>query len=430
MAGHSGPHGGEDWRKTLRNASFRGAFFWVEREGADGGRRLAIHEFPLSEQPYVEDMGRQASRYEVTAYVAGGLAAAQGKSLWAACNSPGPATLVLPLHGTIAARCMEISMDRSKDKHGYIAFRIRFVAEGFALSGLGGAPHYKSRVRNKSKGMPPIMRAAFKRRYRGVALPDFVLKSAINTTQSYLAQWAVIADTSGLRGTKASKLVSKIGDMIDTIPALLDSGQTGHTYELTSFRATGEDVDTDDFATSIIELNEQFQEAASPDLAIASFRTMLDWCEGDELSAIPNTTKWRRREQENQDTLLALFRRSALAQLAIAATEASYPSRRDAVAMRVEVQTRFNSEIARLDSGDQVEVLNALRELQGLTCDYLSKLTATLAPVLQVETKALMPSIYWAYRLYEDATRADELSDRNRIKHPSFMPTVFEALAR
>ena len=41
-----------------------------------------------------------------------------------------------------------------------------------------------------------------------------------------------------------------------------------------------------------------------------------------------------------------------------------------------------------------------------------------------------MPSLWWANRLYGDAKRADEIVERNGVKHASFMPPEFEALAR
>lgn len=71
-----------------------------------------------------------------------------------------------------------------------------------------------------------------------------------------------------------------------------------------------------------------------------------------------------------------------------------------------------------------------MREILGFTVEYLSKVMADLAPVIVVGADVRMPSIYWAYRLYGDATRADELSERNDIKHPMWMGTEFEALAR
>jgi prophage DNA circulation protein len=55
---------------------------------------------------------------------------------------------------------------------------------------------------------------------------------------------------------------------------------------------------------------------------------------------------------------------------------------------------------------------------------------ADLSPVIIVGAKRVLPSLYWAYRLYADPMRGAELWRRNQIKHPAYMPINFEALAR
>jgi len=422
------PHGGEDWRKRLRNASFRGSHFWVETDGVSGGRRIVVHEFPLSELPYNEDMGQQARRYEVEAYVVGGQAGAQAKALVEACTAPGPASLVLPLFGTIAARCLDISTNRSKDRHGFVAFRLRFISDGLSLSSLGGTPHRKSRVRTAALEMPAAMRAAFKQSYRGVRVPEFVWRSAVSTTSLYLDNWMVQADSAGLRGDPLASFEALVADVDGALEALLRSGAVGNKFDQTAYWASGEIIDTDPFANQIDAIASAFREAAEPEAAVHALGEMLEFGEG--LAAIPLTTLSRRREAENQESLLALFNRSALAHLAIAVTEATYTNRREAIAARAMVAQRFEEALRQIQSGREWEVSQALSELQGLTIEYLSSLIADLAPVMQIEAGALMPSIYWGYRLYKDAPRGDDLWARNRVKHPAWMPAIFEALVR
>ena len=40
------------WRDRLQKGRFRGAAFLIESHDAGGGRRLALHEFPLRDEPY------------------------------------------------------------------------------------------------------------------------------------------------------------------------------------------------------------------------------------------------------------------------------------------------------------------------------------------------------------------------------------------
>lgn len=56
------------WRADLQPASFQGAFFHVEVNAIENGRRVVMHEFPKKDVPYAEDMGRRAYEFTVRGY--------------------------------------------------------------------------------------------------------------------------------------------------------------------------------------------------------------------------------------------------------------------------------------------------------------------------------------------------------------------------
>lgn len=58
-----------EWRDTLRIASFRGIFFHVETSGRSSGRRVVTHQYPKRNIPYAEDMGREAVHWQFSAYI-------------------------------------------------------------------------------------------------------------------------------------------------------------------------------------------------------------------------------------------------------------------------------------------------------------------------------------------------------------------------
>ena len=41
----------------------------------------------------------------------------------------------------------------------------------------------------------------------------------------------------------------------------------------------------------------------------------------------------------------------------------------------------------------------------------------------------VLPTLVISYRLYGDASRADEVRDENEIVHPAFCPTIGQALS-
>lgn len=414
---------------------------WVDVDGMAGGRRIAVHEFPGAELPYNEDLGQQARTFDVDAYVVGEHADRESVAFQQACLAPGTATLVLPLFGSIRARCLDIVSDRSKDKHGFVAFRVRFIADGLSLSSLGGAPHLRSQIRHKVRGLPAFLARATRSRLATVGdrnvpgsvsrlarLPDFVLGSAIVTAEAWLGEVEGGIANLELSGPRASTVARTIADLYDDIGGLVVVGAQVSRYGTTTFVADDTEHGASDLVDRTFGLLDALREATDSETAVPVLKALSEF--GDGLDAIPQTTLNRRVEAGNRETLVALFRRSALAQLALAVVNATYTSRPEAVAARADLAERFEAELNAMNRAEQWEVLQEMRDLLGLAVDYLSKVMADLAPVIVVEVPARMPSLYWAYRLYGDATRGDELAARNRIKHPMWMPREFEALAR
>lgn len=130
-----------DWRFAFRRASFRGAPFWVEQDGPEVGRRVAVHEISGGEIPVTEDMGRRALETRVRAYLASDYADAEGLTLEAACSTPGPSLLVLPMDPPRMMHCVACRRSRERDRGGFIAYDLFFVEAGAgALAVATGLP--------------------------------------------------------------------------------------------------------------------------------------------------------------------------------------------------------------------------------------------------------------------------------------------------
>ena len=99
------------WLDDLRDASFRGAPFTVTSHEASGGRRLALHQYPLRDRPYPEDMGREAGRFEVVGFILGADYFPARDRLINACEEAGPGLLVHPFLGerTVAIERYRVS---------------------------------------------------------------------------------------------------------------------------------------------------------------------------------------------------------------------------------------------------------------------------------------------------------------------------------
>ncbi|MBS9720172.1 DNA circularization N-terminal domain-containing protein [Tianweitania sp. BSSL-BM11] len=152
-----------NWNRAFRRASFRGVRFWVDDDGPQKGRRVAVHEISGGDTPVVEDMGRSAIEFAVSAYLASDLADVEGLSLEAACNAYGPGLLTLPMDPAQMALCIGCRRNRAKDRNGFIGYDLRFVeAGGGGLAVVTGLPALRDVFSSGLSGVVSALAGAFR----------------------------------------------------------------------------------------------------------------------------------------------------------------------------------------------------------------------------------------------------------------------------
>ncbi|WP_028167559.1 hypothetical protein [Bradyrhizobium elkanii] len=72
----------------------------------------------------------------------------------------------------------------------------------------------------------------------------------------------------------------------------------------------------------------------------------------------------------------------------------------------------------------------ALIRLQAAITNHLVETARPLPRMLRYQFAAVLPSLMLSYRLYDDASRADEVRQENKIVHPAFCPTEGLALSQ
>ena len=119
------------WRDNLVQASFRGVEFSVdETESPIAGRRVAVHEYPGRDEPFVEDMGRVTKRWTIEAFVLGDDYDVTREELIEACNMPGPGELVHPYLGALQVACTACSLTERTREGRMARFSLSFVEAG------------------------------------------------------------------------------------------------------------------------------------------------------------------------------------------------------------------------------------------------------------------------------------------------------------
>jgi hypothetical protein len=106
-----------------------------------------------------------------------------------------------------------------------------------------------------------------------------------------------------------------------------------------------------------------------------------------------------------------------------------FTSRADVERYRYASQAPFNEaiEIA-ADTPDQM-TFQALISLFGAITKHLVETARPLPRMLGYRFAEPLPSLVMSYRLYDDATRADEMRKENKIIHPAFCPVAGSALS-
>lgn len=415
-----------DWPSTLRRASFRGVAFFVETDDVETGRRLIVHEFPKRDVPYVEDMGRKANRISVTAYLVGDAADSEAMSLRGACESAGAATLVLPME-RLKAHCESCKRNFKKDQLGYVAFDLQFVREGTGSS-PEPAPYLARLTSSAADATVTPLTDTFSSSYRVTGQAGFVRDESADEIRSIAAAIDAVRAVLPLSDTKGPPVTAAVQDLYDDAEALVDVGAVGDIWTQTTFQAASAGSIDAPVVSRIAGLVASMREAATdPEAVVREFEDLLSYgLDSDGQAATPSSRQLR----ENRSALALALRVAALSQWVVAMTEVEYGDRRAAIQARANVSEAIESELSRLTTRKAYGLFVAVSDLRGVATAFFSSLITDLAPVVIVSTVVPMPSLWLAHMLYGDASRADELAKRNRVIHPSFMPTDIEALAR
>lgn len=114
---------------------------------------------------------------------------------------------------------------------------------------------------------------------------------------------------------------------------------------------------------------------------------------------------------------------------AVLLLDQTYASRPDAVRARSVLSLMVDYYAEAIGDKLGFSILSEFLMLTGNVSEELSRIAASQVPLVCVEVGVALPSTLLAYRLYEDPERAFELTSRNKVATPAYMPVKFEALS-
>lgn len=401
------------WRVLLRPASFRGVPFYLNTAEFEGGRRLVTHEYPLRDDPALEDLGQKANRWRFNCFVVGSDFLIYRDALIAACQDyDTPATLVHPTMGGIQCRAGELRCtENPRDLGGYASFEIEFRKEGLP-PGLVAGTDTVSQLLN---GVASMLK---------LGLQAYVLVNAIIRDPALLLGYAGgLLDAAGLSvlGLPASTILG-LGAAVGGIgAALLDSTATAGAVQ-SVYQAAAQNViiaQTPPAAAQDAVLGASPAFARPADLT-GGLATMAVW--GDTVPQPTGAGAALAAKLQQRAAIVALVEGSATLAVLTVYAATNFTSANAAADARVQVLDLLDRQAAAANKAGQDDLYRGWLALTGLAVNDLIQRAQNLPQLIGYQVNATMPSVVLSQLFYPSADRGDEMEALNDAPHPMFMP--------
>lgn len=396
------------WRDELRPGAFRGVAFLIEAADATVGRRIALHEYPLRDVPYAEDLGRRARRFSINCFVLGADYMRERDALQTAVEKPGAGTLVHPYYGERRVVVTDCRIRESTREGGMARFSITFTEAGERRQPRATLDT-RSVVDARADETLAAAQSDFSNKFSVDGRPEFVADGAQN----------LLDDTvSTLRGINAK--VNEATAPVANFTASLD--QFG--AELSTLIRTPETL-----AGDVVSLVGGVVGVASDvEAAINGLKGLFDW--GADAAAVPRTTPNRQQQADNQDALIRLVQVAGIAEAVRASARlafedsATYASFDEAVGLRDQFVGAIDAITESTDSaGNSVpdDLYSQLIDLRAAAIQDITSRAGDLQRIVSYTPAVTLPALVIAHYLYGDARRAGEIVARNGVVHPGFV---------
>jgi prophage DNA circulation protein len=403
-----------DWKANLRRvtingrnligASFRGVPFFVDADERGGGRRGIVHEFPLSDDAFVEDLGRKSRSFHFEGYVVGDDYIAQRDALLTAAEDvEGPGELVHPQYGVKQVICLDVKVRHTRTEGRIATIALEFAETPAKAPVPSEVVDDAAQTSTSADAAIVATKAELVDSFSAAGLPSFALASA---------ERALTKATATL-GEKLAPVVAasqELAEMTGRIALI--------TAEAASLVRQPASV-LDQFRAAVLGLVETI--AAAPGEVMEALVEAYGIEFGE---VIPTTTATRQRELANQTALIAGLRRVMAIEAARLAPLVTYTSIEDAIEARDAIVEILDDQC---EGADDI----AYPALAALRADVMRSVPggAAFASIVPVTRNVPTPSILLAYQLYGDVDLEADIVARNRIRHPGFVAGSLKVLS-
>ncbi|MFJ5398398.1 DNA circularization protein [Pectobacterium sp. CHL-2024] len=433
------------WEEHLHQASFRGIPFAVVAANGSFGRRQAVHEYPYRDTAWIEDVGRSTRKMTLRGFLIQDSAKynapdviKQRESLIAACETFGSGTLIHPTLGELTVSIPEggLKINESMNSGRVFEFSLTIIESGLKVFAITGNSAAATLVKDGFLKTVSTAALTFIAQVKGEMRSA---TQAIKTIKNVANFWVNMVNST----------VSEVTNLGNTLRSTFGSERYG--------RYNRGNTDADNYQSltnqvmaqgvvdreSILEKTNDVRNASSidgfADAVNAAVVAILNSSGGledrvralENLTTLSDSTLYATEADRNvSDSAVIFIIVLCTAAMVSAAVEYNPSSSDEATALQNRVCEKLDDALVNVGNRAEDDVYAQLLELRKSFVDAMRIKSGTLASVMYVTVPKTLPSLTLANRLYQDATRSDELIQETNPRHPAFMPTTFTALRK
>jgi prophage DNA circulation protein len=426
------------WRDSLLPASFRGIPFVIEQTSVPAGQRGQLHEFVQRDEPFYEQLGKQAQVHKLTAYVIGADCFERRDKLLEALETPGPGELVHPWLGRMSVKVGPCEVSHDRREGGMARFELELYPDLPRKF-----PSARANTRQQTvKASSGLLDSALGRYSAAMSKVDAARINLIGLRNSVSGAFAAVQQHFAPLASMFNGLGGFVQDIVgapDSLRGLFGSylgSFGGGLFSL--FSSPGGSSGSSARGASSSSYRGPLSEASQHVESIRAIDTVPQVSGADTGAAAQATANLV------QDALLVQVSQ-LVADLPVAPKvepvaaaptleqqlvqpieRPEVPVADDVLQLRDELDTAIWQASLKADHAHY----QALTEVRHAVGAHLTAVAASGVRLVDVTPAQSLPALVLAYQRFGDATRVGEVVQRNRIRHPGFVPPLPLKLAQ
>lgn len=407
----------QTWRDQMLPASFRGISFLIPQASVPVGMKVQLHEFPQRDEPYAEQLGKQAQVHRLVCWIIGDDCFERRDKFMEALETPGAGELVHPWLGRMQVKAGEAELTHDFKQGGMAAFAVTFYPD-LPLKFPTAKVNTQQQV---VKASDSLLDSALARYKAAMAKVDQARLGLARLRNSLSGVYTVIQQQfSTIIGTftNLTGFVQSLMNAPDSLSSLFSS----YFSEFSVDDYLGDDSGSS-YRNSVATATQQTE-------AVTSINTVSD-SGGVDAAAASQATANLVQDALLVQVALIISEMPVASQPVSTATVASVEQQAVQPIVRpevpvaddvIELRDNLNEAIFQASLKADPEHYMVLNTLRQTIVKHLTAVAESGVRLVEITPPETLSALVLAYRRFGDATRESEVVQRNRLRHPGFVP--------